>query len=204
RKPRYSNGLQLPDMKRQPPVRDCIECGRKFTPVTSEVMTCGRTCGAKSMKHGARRVQPVCPRCAKPFTSLTSGRGICRACIAEVGSVQAILRNLGVLGSKHIPAEYLRAAEPQRRALLAGLLDTDGTATRFGSVQFAVTSRRLAEDFRELVTSLGYRCGWHEKPVRGQSAETSTAYVLTFTTSDDVFRLTRKRAVHQECRPENS
>jgi replicative DNA helicase len=122
----------------------------------------------------------------------------------RVSSVQAILRNLGVLGSKHIPAEYLRASEPQRRALLAGLLDTDGTATRSGSVQFCVTSRRLAEDVRELVTSLGYRCGWYEKQVRGQSAETSTAYVLTFTTSDDVFRLTRKRAVHQQCRPERS
>jgi replicative DNA helicase len=122
----------------------------------------------------------------------------------EVGSVQAILRNLGVLGNKHIPVEYLRASEPQRRALLAGLLDTDGTATRYGSVQFCVTLRRLAEDVRELVTSLGYRCGWCEKQVHGQSAETSTAYVLTFTTSDDVFRLTRKRAVHQQCRPERS
>jgi replicative DNA helicase len=133
--------------------------------------------------------------------SLVEAEGI-RA--PEVGSVQAILRNLGVLGSKHIPAEYLRASEPQRRALLAGLLDTDGTATRYGSVQFCVTLRRLAEDVRELVTSLGYRCGWYEKQVHGQSAETSTAYVLTFTTSDDVFRLTRKRAVHQQCRPERS
>jgi replicative DNA helicase len=204
KKPRYRYGLELPGMKRQPPVRDCIECGRQFTPITSEVMTCGRACGIKSMKHGARRVQPVCPRCAKPFTGLTSGCGICRACIAEVGSVQAILRNLGVLGSKHIPAQYLRASEPQRRALLAGLLDTDGTATRSGSVQFCVTSRRLADDVRELVTSLGYRCGWCEKQVHGQSAATSTAYVLTFTTSDDVFRLTRKRTVHQQCRPERS
>jgi replicative DNA helicase len=204
RKPRYRYGLQLPDMKRQPAVRDCIECGHRFTPITSEVMTCGRTCGAKSMKHGARRVQPVCPRCAKPFTGLTAGCGVCRACLAEVGSVQAILRNLGVLGRKHIPAKYLRASESQRRALLAGLLDTDGTATRSGAVQFCVTSRRLAEDVRELVTSLGYRCGWQEKQVPGQSAEKSTAYVLTFTTSDDVFRLTRKRAVHQQCRPERS
>jgi replicative DNA helicase len=116
--------------------------------------------------------------------------------------VQAILRKLGVLGIKHIPASYLRASEDQRRALLAGLLDTDGTATRFGSVQFTVTSRRLAEDFRELVISLGYRCGWYERPVRGHSEDTSTAFTITFTTTDDVFRLPRKRAVHQECRPE--
>jgi replicative DNA helicase len=73
---------------------------------------------------------------------------------------------------------------------------------RSGSVQFAVTSRQLAEDFRELVSGLGYRSGWYEKRVRGRTAETSIAYVVTFTTSDDVFRLTRKQGIHQECRPE--
>ncbi len=135
---------------------------------------------------------------------LTSDHGICRACIAESGSVQAILPAPGVLGDKHIPAMYLRASEPQRRALLAGLLDAGGTPTRSGSVQFTVTSRRLAQNFRELVTSLGYRCGWHEQPVRGRSARTSIAYTVTFTTGDDVFRRSRKLAIHQECRPERS
>ena len=105
------------------------------------------------------------------------------------------------LGNKHIPARYLRASEPQRRALLAGLLDTDGTAGRLGSVHFAVTSRRLAEDFRELVHSLGYRCGWSEKRVRGRTPDSSVAYTVTFTTSDDVFWLERKRVMHRERRP---
>ena len=43
-------------------------------------------------------------------------------------SVPALLRGIGVLSDKHIPAEYLRASEDQRRALLAGLLDTGGYA----------------------------------------------------------------------------
>ncbi|HTE85662.1 MAG TPA: replicative DNA helicase, partial [Dehalococcoidia bacterium] len=88
----------------------------------------------------------------------------------------------------------------QRRALLAGLLDTGGTVTGMGSVQFAVTSRQLAKDFRDLVLSLGYRCGWSEEKVRGR-APASPVYTVTFTTSDDVFRLERKRAAHQEHRP---
>jgi replicative DNA helicase len=117
------------------------------------------------------------------------------------GSAQAILRGLGVLGNKHIPVEYLRASEEQRRALLAGLLDTDGTVTPTGSVQFSVTSRRLATDVRELIVSLGYRCGWSEKSVRGATPASSVAYTITFTTSDDVFRLQRKRAAHYERRP---
>ncbi|MBV9208280.1 MAG: AAA family ATPase, partial [Actinobacteria bacterium] len=116
------------------------------------------------------------------------------------GSAQGIFRILGVLGNKHIPVQYLRASEPQRRALLAGLLDTDGTVTPGGSVQFTVTSRRLASDVRELVMSLGYRCGWSERRVSGASASSSVAYTITFTTTDDVFRLERKLIVHRERR----
>jgi replicative DNA helicase len=111
---------------------------------------------------------------------------------------------MGVLGNKHIPVQYLRASQMQRRALLAGLLDTDGTVTPAGSVQFSVTSRRLAADVRELLMSLGYRCGWSEKRVRGASVASSIAYTITFTTTDDVFRLERKRMVHQERRPERT
>jgi replicative DNA helicase len=111
---------------------------------------------------------------------------------------------LGVLGEQHIPAVYLRSSRSQRRALLAGLLDSDGTVTPTGSVQFCVTSRRLAEDVRELVVSLGYRCGWSQRRVRGASAESSIAYAITFTTTDDVFRLERKRVIHRERRPEKA
>jgi replicative DNA helicase len=112
----------------------------------------------------------------------------------------AVLRSLGVLGNRHIPGPYLRGSEEQRRALLAGLLDSGGTVDRNGSVRFAVASHRLATDLRELVTSLGYRCGWSEKPVRGRSSVSSIAYVITFTTEDDVFRLERKRITHKDRR----
>ncbi|MDH6134589.1 replicative DNA helicase [Kitasatospora sp. MAA4] len=100
------------------------------------------------------------------------------------------------LGNKHIPQEYLRSSVAQRRELLAGLLDTDGTVTNTGSVQFAVTSRALAEGFRELVLSLGYRCGMTAKRVAGRSEESSTAYIVTFTPTDEVFGLERKQSVH--------
>ena len=114
------------------------------------------------------------------------------------GTVEGILRSLGVLGDKRIPAVYLRASEMQRRSLLAGLLDTDGTVTGSGAVQFCTTSRRLAEDAHDLVVSLGYRCSISRKPVRGRTAASSTSYTLTFSTADEVFRLERKRLAHKE------
>ena len=114
------------------------------------------------------------------------------------GTVQAVLRTLGVLGNKHIPLGYLRGSEAQRRALLAGVLDTDGTVTSTGSVQLAVTSRELAEGVRELVLSLGYRCSMTTKRVKGRSGASSTCHMVNFTTSDKVFWLDRKHLLHKE------
>jgi replicative DNA helicase len=125
-----------------------------------------------------------------------------KACDASRGGVQAhqVLGPFGVIGNKHIPAPYLRASERQRRALLAGLLDANGTVTRTGSVEFCVTSRRLAEDFRELVHSLGYRSGWSQNRVGGQGPASSAAFTVTFTTSDDVFWVERKKLMHAQRR----
>jgi replicative DNA helicase len=100
----------------------------------------------------------------------------------------------GALGDKHVPAAYLRASPAQRRALLAGLLDTGGTVSRTGSVRFTTTDGRLASDVHELVVGLGYRCSTERSPA---------AYTITFTASDDVFRLQRKHLMHKQRRPDS-
>jgi replicative DNA helicase len=124
----------------------------------------------------------------------------CASCHRRFGSFTGLLREIGVLGDKHIPARYLRGSEAQRRALLAGLMDTDGTVGATGDVQYTSTSRRLAHDVRELVVSLGYRCSITTRTVKGRTAGSSTAYTLNFTTVDDVFRLERKQLLHKERR----
>lgn len=98
----------------------------------------------------------------------------------------------GVLGGKHIPTAYLRSPETQRRALLAGLMDTGGTVAPSGDLHLSAASRRLAEDARELIVSLGYPCSV------GRVAEPSAGYTLTFSTADEVFRLERKKLAHKE------
>ncbi len=65
-------------------------------------------------------------------------------------------------------------------------------------MQFSVTSARLAHDIRELVVSLGCRCGISTKQVRGRTNKSATAYTIMFSTEDDVFRLERKRLVHKQ------
>ncbi len=93
-----------------------------------------------------------------------------------------LLLLIGVLNDKHIPSTYLRASEAQRRALLAGLLDTDGTVSPSGRVQITLTDAQLARDVHELVVSLGYRC-----------EESPTAFTTSFTPTDNPFRVERKR-----------
>ena len=51
---------------------------------------------------------------------------------------------------KFIPEEYKTGSLQQRLELLAGLIDTDGTAAEYSSV-----SLQLAEDFKELIFSVG-------------------------------------------------
>jgi replicative DNA helicase len=139
---------------------------------------------------------PSCSDCGGPSCGLVQ----CQSCRDRHGSIQARLRTLDLLGNKYIPLVYLRGSLAQRRALLAGLLDTDGTVAPGGLVQFSVTSARLARNVRELVVSLGYRCGVSTKQVRGRTEQSTTAYTLTFSTEDDVFRLERKRLVHKQRR----
>ncbi|WP_407566674.1 replicative DNA helicase [Streptomyces sp. 184] len=101
-------------------------------------------------------------------------------------------RQAGALRANGLPRDYLRASAAQRTDLLAGLLDSAGTVTRAGSVRFAVTSRTLADDFRELATSLGHRCATTTQ----HPAESPAVHVVGFTTPDDVFRLEHKRRTH--------
>ncbi|MFI7574425.1 replicative DNA helicase [Micromonospora sp. NPDC049497] len=140
----------------------------------------------------------TCVTCGRSTRALRENLAVrrCAECRASDGSFLALLRRAGVAKEKHIPPAYLRGSEAQRRALLAGLMDTDGTVAPAGNLQYTSTSRRLAEDVRELVVSLGYRCTVTEKKVRGRTEATSTAYTLNFSTPEPVFRLERKRAAH--------
>ncbi|MFG1697545.1 replicative DNA helicase [Nonomuraea sp. NPDC049309] len=77
-----------------------------------------------------------------------------------------------------IPEAYLRASEEQRRALLAGLLDTAATIDDAGTIRLALADAGLAADVRELIHGLGYSV----------SPDDGAGRVITFTPPDKVFR----------------
>jgi phage terminase large subunit-like protein len=57
--------------------------------------------------------------------------------------------------AKFVPQAYLHNAAEVRLAVLQGLMDTDGSITQTGAMEFSTASERLAENVEFLVHSLG-------------------------------------------------
>jgi replicative DNA helicase len=121
---------------------------------------------------------------------ITVGIGIGNA---DGPCLQTRLRGLGVIQNKHIPPLYLTASVEQRRELLAGLLDTDGTCGRKGRVEFAVKARQLALDTLELIRSLGFKASFTEGRAKLNGEDAGPRYRINFTPGAPVFWLPRKR-----------
>ena len=78
--------------------------------------------------------------------------------------MRAALRSAGVWGDKHIPEAYFLTSEKQRRDLLAGLVDTDGSVNEDGRVRFVGVNERLVRQTAQLARSLGYRANVQRRP----------------------------------------
>lgn len=119
-----------------------------------------------------------------------------------VKGLRFALRELGVLGDKHIPEAYLRASYGQRLALFQGLMDTDGHVGSDGfsagrghgvsKCEFSVCNEKLARGFHELALSLGIITTWRPSNATLYGRVTSTRYRFNFQTELPVFRLERK------------
>ena len=103
-------------------------------------------------------------------------------------------------GRKHIPPIYMRGSIAQRKALLQGLIDTDGTACkRQGCATFCNTNKELAEGVRELVRSLGRKAGWIEGRATLYGKDCGPVYRVQFY-MEDAARLPRKLALCRDQR----
>jgi replicative DNA helicase len=104
------------------------------------------------------------------------------------------LRELGVLGNKHIPTAYLRGNYSQRLELLQGLMDTDGSCTGKGECVFVTTKPALRDGILELVRSLGFKPVANEYRATLYGEDCGPKWHVRFKAYSDtpVFRLQRK------------
>lgn len=119
----------------------------------SDVAAVSALMGARAVSVGVREYllrAPVVSLGSQPPRRNAAGR------FESAGSMTAKLRALGVLNNKHIPEPYFWADEHQRRELLAGLLDSDGTvAEGHGRVAFTNCNEGIALGVVRLARSLG-------------------------------------------------
>lgn len=114
----------------------------------------------------------------------------------NISGLRPLLREIGVLGNKHIPQEYLFGSMLQRERLLQGLIDTGGSISTDG-MQFTFTNKnkRLIEDVISLVRSLGGTCTLGDNYTRfDKNSEYKHSYRITCRVNDSIkpVRLTRK------------
>jgi predicted phage terminase large subunit-like protein len=128
---------------------------------------------------------------------------------AFAGGMRVTLRKIGVLGFKHIPADYKMSSTQQRLQLLAGLIDTDGTVEKSGRVRICNVNARLAGDILELVRSLGWRANISTSPARRERtngfAGKHAVYYVHFTPNYEIpTRIPRKAVGPRAVRSANS
>ncbi|AGV99905.1 HNH endonuclease [Mycobacterium phage DirtMonster] len=117
-----------------------------------------------------------------------------RAASVYVHGMRAVFSELGLLKNKHIPDRYLTASVAQRRQLLAGLMDSDGTVSD-RQVTISMKNERLMRQVLQLVRSLGYRAGFGSHMARLNGRDCGLVYVVRFHTGwgESPFDMPRKR-----------
>lgn len=103
-------------------------------------------------------------------------------------------RELNLLKNKHIPEIYLQSSIEQRTALLQGLMDTDGSVYKNGTITFVSTCEELAKDFYSLCRSLGISIKKKYIRTKLYGVDCGEGWLFHLYTEEKIFRLSRKLA----------
>lgn len=106
------------------------------------------------------------------------------------------LREHNLFNNKHVPPEYLRGSISQRRWLLAGLMDSDGTCRNYnGNCQFDNMNENLSDAVYELVVSLGWKATRYKKDAWIDDHYYGVSHGVSFRPTEQVFKCKRKAAI---------
>lgn len=115
-----------------------------------------------------------------------------------IKGIGKIIKGLGLNVSardKFIPNDYLYGSIEQRRAILEGLMDTDGTVNS-GTASFTSISEKLVDGVISLVRSLGGRANKSKNVQKVNGNDYISWRVSILFTDYTPFRLERKRVKH--------
>ena len=120
-------------------------------------------------------------------------------CSGKYNPMNKIMKNLGLsdvtASDKFIPKEYLYGSIEQRKELIRGLLDTDGSGGAV--VCYTSASKQLCEDLIELIESLGGWCRLSTKHVKKYNKDYYTV-TIRYDNLQDLFYTNRKKSISLE------
>lgn len=134
---------------------------------------------------------------ACPSWTLTTGVRGGRPEDRQNGVLNA-LRELGVVAEKHVPECYLVNDRKTRLAVLAGLLDTDGSLKHHGrGYEYPSSNPRLADDAVFLARSLGFLVTKVRRVTKCQTGATCVSWRLQISGNVDEIpcRVAKKKAL---------
>ena len=173
----------------------------------------GDTVGLSTDSEIIDRIQGCLPENVMVGKETSPSRGTCHYVnITRIrGNKNPLVQVLQELGlwkklstNKFIPSAFLNASHDQRMALIRGLMDTDGTASKNGSIQYATSSERLAKDVQLLIRSVGGICSISSKlpmyKYRGEYRQGHRSYILNirYRYPASLFSLERKKVLAPE------
>lgn len=111
--------------------------------------------------------------------------------------LKVVLREMGLTEEKFIPEIYLTSSVEQRKELLRGLMDSDGTANKSNGIceiaQSLEKHARLFKDIETLVSSLGYKNRAYYSDKKCQTGTFKAGRLFFYVSKQDTcFKLTRK------------
>lgn len=102
------------------------------------------------------------------------------------------LKRIGVLDNKRIPQMYMRLPYEDRLELMRGMMDGDGTCHKDGTCSYCSSIKELAEDFYELVMTMGLKATITSKVPTCNGVKKKTSYNVNFRPDFKCFTLQRK------------
>jgi hypothetical protein len=206
----YERSLRVPGNTFSTGLQPVLEAARSSLPLDPYLLGYWLGDGTKGTSAIACQTADI-PELAQTARRLGFGFSHPGGYVCSVKGLAPRLAAIGVLVQKHVPAPYLRASVEDRLALLAGLVDTDGSSASSHQNRrnaFYNSNLALLDSVQELVWSLGGKSSRRliskagqvypaiapsVKPIVQRHDQYAVSFVVPFIT----FRLTRKTS-HQQ------
>jgi phage terminase large subunit-like protein len=128
--------------------------------------------------------------------SVKIGKSAERCDVVRVDGLSKLLKDQNSFETKHIPEAYLLGSEQQRRDLLAGLLDTDGSIDpRTDYIEFCAKRRDHADAVMELARSLGQKPRMYIGRATLNGKDYGEKYRVQWRPTENFFYMPRKAEV---------